>query len=353
MSGGTVSGRTARGELVIRIGGFSRRTTVRAVVVRALLVAAILACAVAALTLGSRAMSVPQVLHALAPGASSLDRMVVVEWRAPRALAAVLFGACLGLSGAVFQSLTRNPLGSPDIVGLNTGAYTGVVCMLMLGHTGYGSQALGALTGGIGAAVLIYLLAYRRGMGGFRLVIVGIAVSAMLASVNTWFSVNLDLGVAAEAAVWGAGSLNGVEWPVVIASAAVALPLFCCLPLIGRRLSQLQLGDDTAAALGAPVERSKVLVVIVGVALTAVVTAVAGPVAFVSLAAPPIAARITGRRGALDLAGAALVGALLLSGSDLIAQQALPGATLPVGAVTVCLGGLYLIWLLFRESSRS
>lgn len=339
--------------LVIRVGRYSRRTTRRAIAVQVVLCVALLACVLAALMLGSRSLSVEQVLQALSPEATGADRMVVCEWRAPRAFAAVLFGACLGISGAIFQSLTRNPLGSPDIIGLNTGAYTGVVVTLLLGSTGYGAQAFGAITGGLGAAALIYLLAYRRGMGGFRLVIVGIAVSAMLSSVNVWFSVNVDLALAAEAAVWGAGSLNGVKWSVVLASAVVALPLLCCLPALARRLRQLQLGDDTAAALGVPLERSKAFIVIVGVALTALVTAVAGPVAFIALAAPPIATRMTGRRGSLDLGGAALVGALLLAASDLVAQHAIPGATLPVGAVTVCLGGLYLLWLLFRESSRS
>lgn len=341
------------GELIVRDGRLGHHVSKRAIIVQLALGIAIVACGVAALTLGSRSLSLWDVLHALSPAASGADHMVVVEWRAPRALAAVVFGACLGISGAVFQSLTRNPLGSPDIVGLNTGAYTGVVIALMLGYTGYVAQATGALVGGLGAAALIYLLAFRRGVGGFRLVIVGIAVSAMLSSVNVWFSVKVDLALAAEAAVWGAGSIHGVEWSVVLASSAVALPLLCCLPVLARNLRMLQLGDDTATALGVPVERSKAFVVIVGVALTALVTAVAGPVAFISLAAPPIAARITGRRGALDLTSAGLVGALLLSGSDLIAQHAIPGATLPVGAVTVCLGGLYLLWLIFRESGRS
>ncbi|TDP93507.1 iron complex transport system permease protein [Leucobacter luti] len=341
------------GIAVIRVGRFSRRTTKRAMAVQALLFVAIIACTLTALTLGSRTLTIEQVFQALVPGGNSIDRMVVLEWRAPRALAAALFGACLGISGAVFQSLTRNPLGSPDIVGLNTGAYTGVVVMLLLGNAGYGAQAAGAIAGGLGAAAVIYVLAYRRGMGGFRLVIVGIAVSAMLSAVNVWFSVHVDLALAAEAAVWGAGSMHGVEWPIVLASAAIALPLLCCLPLLTRSLRQLQLGDDTAAALGVRVERSKVFVVVVGVALTALVTAVAGPIAFISLAAPPIAARMTGRAGTLDLTSAALVGAVLLTSADLIAQHALPNATLPVGAVTVCLGGLYLIWLLFREGGRS
>ncbi|WP_323368321.1 FecCD family ABC transporter permease [Leucobacter muris] len=200
---------------------------------------------------------------------------------------------------------------------------------------------------------MIYLLAFRRGLSGFRLIIVGIAVSAILSSVNTWFSVKAELGLAVQVAVWGAGSLAGVEWPVVVAALAVAVPLLLLMPTVGRRLRQLELGDDAAASLGLAVERSKVLVVVAGVALTAVVTAVAGPVAFIALAAPPIAARLTGRTGSSDLLGAALVGSLLLAGADLIAQHAVPGATLPVGAVTVCIGGGYLVWLLFRESGRS
>ncbi|WP_017883346.1 FecCD family ABC transporter permease [Leucobacter sp. UCD-THU] len=253
-------------ELVLRAGPLTRRTTVRAVAVRALLLALVTACGLTALAVGSRPLDLGQVLAALAPGAEGLDRMVVVEWRAPRAAAAVLFGACLGLSGAIFQSLTRNPLGSPDIVGLNTGAYTGVVAVLMLGGTGFAAQAGGALLGGLGAAAIIYLLAFRRGLSGFRLIIVGIAVSAILSSVNTWFSVKAELGLAVQVAVWGAGSLAGVEWPVVVAALAAAVPLLLLMPTIGRRLRQLELGDDAAASLGLAVERSKVLVVVAGVA---------------------------------------------------------------------------------------
>lgn len=340
-------------QLVLRAGRFSRRTTVRAVCARAVLATLVIACVLAALAIGSRALSLGQVLTALLPGSDGLDRLVVVEWRAPRAVAAALFGACLGLSGAMFQALTRNPLGSPDIIGLNTGAYTGVVAVIALGGAGFASQAAGALAGGLGATALIYALAYRRGMSGFRLIIVGIAVSAMLSSVNAWFAVKADLDLAIRAAVWGAGSVSGVTWPVLGAAAVVAIPLLLLLATVGRRLRQLELGDDAAASLGLAVERSKAVVAVVGVALTALVTAVTGPIAFIALAASPIAVRLTGRSGSDELAGAALVGALLLGGSDLIAQHAIPGATLPVGAVTVCVGGAYLVWLLIRESGRS
>ncbi|MFR9725205.1 FecCD family ABC transporter permease [Streptomyces sp. MS19] len=339
--------------VVLRAGPVSRRTTVRALTVNAVLVLLVAGCALAALMLGDRPLTPGRVLAAFGPDANALDRLVVVEWRAPRAAAAVLFGACLGVSGAIFQSLTRNPLGSPDVVGLNTGAYTGVVTVLTLGGTGYAAQAGGALLGGLGATALVYLFAYRGGVHGFRFIVVGIAVSAMLSSVNTWLTVKADLDVAMRAAVWGAGGLNGVDWLPVTVSAAVAALLAPALPAAARWLRQLELGDDTAGALGVRTEAAKAALVVLGVALTALVTAATGPVTFVALAAPQIARRLTGHGGSVDLVGSALVGALLVSGADLVGQHAIPGTALPVGAVTVCLGGGYLLWLLVREVRRS
>lgn len=329
------------------------RSSRRALIVYGIMLLALPACVLIALSMGSRVIPIPEVIGALAPGSEGPNRLVVVEWRAPRAVAAALFGACLGLSGALFQSLTRNPLGSPDIIGLNSGAYTGVVCVIMLGGSGYLTLAGGAVLGGLGTALTVYLLALRQGMRGFRLIIVGIAVGAMLSSVNTWFSVKADLDVALRAAIWGAGTLNGVAWPPVGVSAAVAVLLFLALPALGRQMRQLELGEDTAAMSGVRVEATKALMVVVGVGFTAVVTAVTGPIAFVALVAPQIARRLTGHGGIADLTGSALAGALLLSMADLIARYAIPGIALPVGAVTVCLGGGYLVWLLFRESGRS
>ncbi|WP_306367298.1 iron chelate uptake ABC transporter family permease subunit [Nocardiopsis sp. CC223A] len=341
------------GAVVLRAGRVSVRLSRRALAVHALAAVVLVCCLSAALSLGSRPLSPAEVLAALGPDARGPDRMVVVEWRAPRAVAAALFGACLGLSGGLIQSLTRNPLGSPDVIGFNTGAFTGVVCVMLLGGTGFAVLAGGAVLGGLGTAALVYVLALRRGMRGFRLIVVGIAVSAMLGSVNTWFSVKADLDVALRAAVWGAGTLNGTSWPPVAACAVAAAALLLTMPVLVPRMRQLELGDDTASMSGVPVERTKALMMVAGVGLTSVVTAVTGPIAFVALAAPQIARRLTGRGGAVDPVGAALVGAVLLSLADLVAQHALPDTALPVGAVTVCLGGGYLVWLLVRESGRS
>lgn len=339
--------------LTLRLGPVSRRLALRDLGAGALLVLILAVLLGVALSSGDRAVPLDRVVQAFGPAADPLDRMVVVEWRAPRALAAPLFGACLGVSGALFQALTRNPLGSPDIIGLNTGAYTGVLAVIVLGGTGYTAFAAGAIGGGVLAAALVYGLAYSTGLQGFRLIIVGIAVSAFLSSVNSWFAVKSSLDVAMRAAVWGAGTLNSVRWPQVVGACVVAALLAIALPWLTRRVHQLELGEDAARVRGVLAEPAKALVVLVGVALTSLVTAVTGPIAFIALAAPQIARRL--RRGAagFDPLGSALVGAVLLSAADLIAQHALPGASVPVGVVTVCLGGLYLVWLLFREKTRS
>ena len=174
----------------------------------------------------------------------------------------------------------------------------------------------------------------------------------MLSALNFWFSIKADLDEAMRAAIWGAGSLTSVTWAPLLAAMVIALVAATLLPMLAFRTRQLDLGDDAAAALGVRVEPTRILLILVGVVFTAVVTAVAGPIAFISLAAPQIAKRVQGAGGSLTVTGSALVGALLLSSADLVAQYFAPESRLPVGAVTVVLGGLYLIWLLMRENAR-
>ncbi|MYT37019.1 iron chelate uptake ABC transporter family permease subunit [Streptomyces sp. SID8356] len=340
------------GVFVLRAGTLSLKVTRRAVAVCAVLAFALVALALWAFTLGSYPLTLTD-LAAVASGTSETGvRTVVLEWRAPRIVAAVLFGAALAVGGAVFQALTRNPLGSPDVIGFTTGSYTGVVLTLLAGASSYAALAAGALAGGLLTALTVYLLAFRRGVRGFRLIIVGIAVGALLSSVNTWFSVKADVDTALRAAVWGAGSLSAIGWPAVLMSSALLAAVASAAPVAQHRLRRLELGDETATTMGVPVERTKLLLVVLGVAATAAVTAAAGPIAFVALAAPQIARRLTGRGTSVDLAGSALVGALLLLGADIAAQHAVPGVVLPTGAVTVCVGGAYLLVLLVRESRR-
>jgi iron complex transport system permease protein len=324
------------------------RLPVRPAVVCLVLGLAALAVAVLALSTGEFTVPPAEVLRALAGRGSGADRLVVVEWRLPRVLLALVIGLALGLSGGIFQALTRNPLGSPDVIGFNTGAYTGVLVVTVFAGNGYYPTAAGALIGGLATAAVVYLLAVKRGVQGFRLIIVGIAVSAVLGSANQWFIVKVSLQTALAAAIWGQGTLNGLGWaqagPVTLGVGALCV----ALSLYGPRLALLEMGDDAAAALGVRVESTRLAYLIIGVALTAVTTAAAGPISFVALAAPQLARRLT-RTPGIALIPSAVMGAFLLVVSDLLAQRAFAPTQLPVGIVTVAVGGVYFVWLMVRE----
>lgn len=338
--------------VVVRRAGIAGRWRVRTALVCAILTMLTVVATVWAIMLGAYPVSLPQIWAAVVndPDAG-FARTVVVDWRAPRAVAALIFGAALGASGAVFQSLTRNPLASPDIIGFSAGAYTGALIVIILIHGTYLQLAAGAIIGGIITAALVYLLAWRRGVQGFRLIIVGIGVSAMLGSFNMWLMLNAKLEVAMSAAVWGAGSLNGTSWDQVLYGSILVLVILIAMAALTPGLQQLELGDDAAKATGVRAEPLRLTIMVLGVALVGVVTAAAGPISFIALAAPQIARRIT-RSPGVPVAASAVTGALLLVAADLIAQHALPVA-LPVGVVTVVIGGGYLVWLIVHEVRRS
>lgn len=297
---------------------------------------------------GDYPMGLGKVINVILGGGEGLEGTIVFQWRAPRAVAALAFGAALGVAGAVFQSLTRNPLGSPDIIGFSTGAYTGALLALTLVGGSFLATSLGALAGGLATALAVYFLAWRRGSHGFRLILVGIGVSAMLAALNQWLVLRAEIEVAMAAAVWGAGTLNGVGWPVLIPALIAIVPVLGLTLAGGRNLGMLELGDDTATALGVRVEPARLVLIVLAVLLTSAATAVAGPIAFVALVAPQLAKRLN-RAAGMRLAPAACMGALLLVASDLVAQRVFAPVQLPVGVVTVSIGGIYLIWLLSRE----
>lgn len=303
-----------------------------------------------AMTRGALPISSDQIWQILLGQGASNVKLIVLEWRLPRVLMALLIGAALGISGAIFQSLLRNPLGSPDILGFNTGAYSGVLVALVLFNQSVTAMTGAALIGGIATAALVYLFAWRNGVETFRLIIVGISVRALLMALNSWLIISASLESALSAGLWSAGSLNGITWaktPPVIAVLLLALLL---MALLARRMRLLEMGDDTACALGVPVERSRMWLMLIGVVLTAASTALVGPISFVALLAPQIARRLGGVKGALPLA--ALCGALLLIAADFAAQHLFLPYQLPVGVITVILGGLYLIALLVREARR-
>lgn len=346
----TAQPETARPTRVVRTRShrISLRVDVRAVTVCLLVLAATAAVGVLALGTGEYAISPADVVRTLLGNGSRRTDFVVNDLRLPRLLTGVLAGAALGLSGAIFQSLTRNPLGSPDIVGFTYGSATGgLLVVLVVGGTG-GQVAAGAVAGGLATAVLVYALAWRRGVHGYRLVLVGIGVSALLQGVNAYLLAKARFTQAAQAMVWLNGSLNGRSWEDV---RPAALGLLVVLPLVGLaggRLRILEMGDDLAGGLGIPVQRTRLLMLVLGTAACAVAVAAAGPIPFVALIAPQLARRLTRAPGP-NLPAATCTGALLVVTADYASQRIHQSTQLPVGVVTAVVGGLYLGLLLRRQ----
>ncbi|MGP5029667.1 FecCD family ABC transporter permease [Corynebacterium casei] len=330
---------------------FSLLLPVRIAVVSVLLlVLAVIAVGVA-ITFGDYPLNLLQVWQAITGAGEEFHQTIVREWRLPVALAAVVFGLLLGVGGAIFQSLTRNPLGSPDIIGFDAGSYTAVVItMLVVGTSNYWTIASASIIGGLVTAFLVYVLAYRRGMHGFRLIIVGIGVSAMLGSINAYLITRADIDDAMSVGFWGAGSLNRVSWSSMTPSLIIAAVILLAAAILAPALRRLELGDDAAVTLGTRVGRARLGLMVIGVATGALVTAAAGPIGFIALAAPQLARRITSSPG-VNLLAAGAMGAALLSLAHLLSLViAQFYRAIPVGLITVCIGGLYLIFLLIRET---
>ncbi len=343
METGVIVFRSPLGRLSLRLHG-------RTLGACALMLLACFLLVLMSLVSGDYAIGLADVARTLSGHGDPTQAMIVLEWRLPRAILALLVGAALGISGAIFQSLTRNPLGSPDIIGFSAGAHTGALVAMLLLSGSYIMTATGALLGGIATGIAVYLLTYRRGIDGFRLIVVGVGIAAMLSAANLWMIRKADLQVAMSAAMWAAGSLNGLGLDRLLALAVALLVLVPPALALGRPLRQLELGDDAAMASGLSPDRVRLALAVVGVALIAVATAAAGPIAFVALAAPQLARRVT-RSAGVALVPSALMGGLLLIVSDWAAQHAF-GLQLPVGLMTFNIGGLYFIWVLVREGRK-
>ncbi|MGL4428125.1 MAG: iron-enterobactin ABC transporter permease [Silvania sp.] len=316
-----------------------------------LLVLVSLVMAIVSLRSGAVTLDFSQVFNALTGSAPRNITLVVTEWRLPRVMMALLVGAALGISGAIFQSLMRNPLGSPDIMGFNTGAWSGVLVAMVLFGQHLTAITLAAMAGGILTSLVVWALAWRNGIETFRLIIIGIGMRAMLMAFNTWLLLRASLETSLSAGLWFAGSLNGLTWAKTLPAAPLILLMFVCALLLVKRLRLLEMGDDSACALGVGVERSRLMLMLVAVVLTAAATAIAGPISFIALVAPHIARRLSGT-ARWGLTQSALCGSLLLLAADLCAQQLFMPYQLPVGVVTVSLGGIYLIVLLVQESRK-
>ncbi len=319
----------------------------RELVVLGAVLVLLVALVLVGLGVGEIPLSPLQVAGALVGHGDTVSDFVIGQLRGPRVAGALLVGAALGAAGGIVQSVVRNPIASPDVIGITSGASaSGLTAIVLFGASGgvlFGSVVVGAVL----VSVVVAALSWRRGITGNRVVLVGIGVAAICLSTTGWMLTAGTVQQAGTALLWLSGSLNAVDRTLVGILAVAVVVLLAAALAQSRRLTVLALGDEVAAALGLRPDRAKVLLLLTAVGLTAGAVATAGPVAFVALMAAPIARRLVGN-GRVALGVVAAVGAVVTLASDLVAQFAIPGNALPVGVVTGVVGAPYLLWLLAR-----
>ena len=323
------------------------------------------ACLVAALVLavlgilaGSSSLTVPDVLRTLVGAGTPGQELIVLELRLPRVVGGLVVGAALGLAGALTQTFARNPLATPDILGVTSGAALGAVSAIVLAGGSY-SVGAGLLTLGlpavatIGALVtagLVYGLAWRGGVDSYRLILIGIGATAALGGITSYLIARAQITEAAAAAQWLVGSLSGISWASVWPVIVVLVVVTPIALLQSRALEISQLGDDISTGLGVNVQRHRLIVIVCAVLLTAAAVSASGPIEFVAFVAPQIVRRLA-RTGRPPLLASAFMGAVIVVGGDALVRGVLPGEV-PVGIITAVIGAPYLIWLLTRRKER-
>lgn len=331
----------------------------RAATVGVLLALAVCASVVLSVSVGTYNIGFIDAAAALTGVGNPDGTYVVTQLRFPRTLTGTLVGAALGLSGAVFQSIARNPLASPDVLGITTGAGAAAVAGIMLGLVSTWSLTAMSLAGGLVAAALVYALAWRRGVRTGRLIVIGVGLGFAFHSISSLLLVRADLWAASRAMVWLTGSLNGRSWEHVLPVGLAVVVLTPLVLALGRLLLVHQLGDELARGLGLRLQTTRAILVACAVLLAASATAVAGPigaiagpVGFVALISPQVAGRLTGGPG-LPLFPSACTGALLVVLADVVGRTAFSPIELPVGVVMGAIGAPYFLWLITRRTEAT
>ncbi|MBT94765.1 MAG: iron ABC transporter permease [Acidimicrobiaceae bacterium] len=272
---------------------------------------------------------------------------IINSLRFPRIVVAILAGMCFASSGLIFQSLINNPLVSPDIIGINSGAAVLAVAILAIGgNTEHLPWA--AFLGALLTAGLIYLLSWRKGISPTRLVLVGIGINSVLGAIITYITIKYPIERVVAAARWQAGTLFGARWDD---ARTLAIGLLILLPaafFLTNRLKILQLGDETAITVGSKIERDRLALLSVASLLAALAVSVVGPLGFVALIVPQAARLLVGSITGGVLIFTALLGGFFLLGADLIAQRLFAPVMLPAGVITATFGGPYFLYLLAR-----
>ncbi|GAA1521725.1 iron ABC transporter permease [Kribbella lupini] len=328
-----------------------RRTTVAQrhpkILMGSLAVAAVL-LSLYSLSVGATEVSMGDVANALIGNTTDQAAQIVVDFQLPRVLLAWLVGVALAVSGAVMQGVIRNPLAAPDVVGVTKGAgFAGMLLLLALPGLPVFAIVPAAFVGGLAAAALVYLLAYRRGATPVRIALVGIAVSAAFEAGIRFLLVQNPLDVSA-ALIWLTGSLFGRSMSSVLEILPWVLVLVPLIMIWARKLDVLGLGDDLAAGLGEPVERTRRILLLFAVALASAAVAVSGTIGFVGLIAPHMARRVFGGRHLASIPSAAVFGVLLMLIADMLGRGLAPPLEIPAGLVTAVVGGPYFLYLLVK-----
>ncbi|WOX23661.1 iron ABC transporter permease [Streptomyces solicathayae] len=319
----------------------------RSVVVAMALTVLLAVVSVAYLCVGERFVPPAEVLKVLL-GQESSAELVVGTLRLPRLVVGLLVGAAFGVAGALIQTVARNPLASPDIIGISQGAGALTVGAMTFGVTSWTVLPYLSVVGGLAAAALVYVFAWRGGLHATRFVLIGIGFAIALRSLTTLFMTKGDYLVAQQAQIWMTGSLNGRGWDEAAPLGLVLLALAPAVLWAARAQRTVSLDDDTATALGVSLGRVRLGLVVVGVVPASVATGVAGPVDFVALLAPQIARRVT-RTAQIPLLASALTGAVIVVLGDLLGRRLFAPVELPVGVLTAAVGAPYLIWLIVRS----
>ncbi|WP_020393017.1 FecCD family ABC transporter permease [Kribbella catacumbae] len=322
-----------------------------------------IALALVSLSVGTTKLPVADVVQALLGGGDGGTRLIVLELRLPRVATGLLVGIAFAVSGALLQTLSRNALASPDIVGVNSGASAAAVTVIVLAGTGGGNISgvaarvgipLAAIIGGLAATAIVGVLSIQRGViDAGRIVLIGVGVAAAANSIVAWLLVIGDVTDAGRAAAWLAGSLNARTWSDAIPVGLAVLLLLPVAVAFNRDLDALVLGDDVASSLGVRVSRVRIALLVIATVLAAMATSGAGPIAFVALVAPQIAQRLA-KTERPPLLSTALLGALFVTAADLVARNGLEVLQvgpyeLPVGVVTAAAGAPYLLHLIGRQ----
>ncbi|MCA0970916.1 iron ABC transporter permease [Halobacillus litoralis] len=281
----------------------------------------------------------------------SESAFVLNELRMPRVWLGLFVGASLGVSGLILQGMIRNPLGSPDIVGVTGGASVGTVIFIVyfMGEVSIQWMPVASVTGAAVITMLIYLLSWKDGVTPMRLILIGIGISALTNAVVTMFMVSSEAALATRLYLWMTGSLYGTNWDEVKIVAPVVIALIIVSLFFTGIVNVKQLGDDVARGMGVRVQFYRVLLLVLSVGLAGAAVAFAGGVAFVGLIAPHIARLMLQRSFGILVFGSALIGALIVLVADIIARTAFLPSDIPVGVFTAGIGAPFFIYLLYRN----